>query len=149
METINPLLEIIRRLRGENGCAWDRKQTPTTMWKCLAEELYELEEAIVKDDGNNIVEELGDVLFQILFIMEIYAGAGRFSFDRVVNTVAEKMIRRHPHVYGDSRVTSEQGLNERRFRHLRKGFRPRQCARRYARAHAGPEGVQICSQSRI
>ncbi|MGD9823467.1 nucleoside triphosphate pyrophosphohydrolase [Desulfobacter sp.] len=112
METIVPLLEIIRRLRGENGCVWDRKQTPSTMWKCLAEELYELEEAIVKDDEDNIVEELGDVLFQILFIMEIYAGSGRFSFERVVNTVADKMIRRHPHVYGDSRITSEDGLNK-------------------------------------
>ncbi|HRF89507.1 MAG TPA: nucleoside triphosphate pyrophosphohydrolase [Desulfobacter postgatei] len=112
METIIPLLEIIRRLRGENGCAWDRKQTPSTMWKCLAEELYELEDAIVKDDEVNIVEELGDVLFQILFIMEIYADAGRFSFDRVVNAVAEKMIRRHPHVYGDSCITSEDGLNK-------------------------------------
>lgn len=112
METIIPLLEIIRRLRGENGCAWDRKQTPSTMWKCLAEELYELEDAIVKDDGDNIVEELGDVLFQVLFIMEIYADSGRFSFDRVINTVAEKMIRRHPHVYGDSRITSEDGLNK-------------------------------------
>nr|WP_319395927.1 nucleoside triphosphate pyrophosphohydrolase [uncultured Desulfobacter sp.] len=112
METIIPLLEIIRRLRGENGCSWDRKQTPATMWKCLAEELYELEEAIVKDDEDNIVEELGDVLFQVLFIMEIYADSGRFSFDRVVNTVAEKMIRRHPHVYGDAHITSEDGLNK-------------------------------------
>lgn len=111
METIAPLVEIIRRLRGENGCAWDRKQTPTTMWKCLAEELYELEEAIANDDEDNIVEELGDVLFQVLFIMEIYADSGRFPFDRVVNTVAEKMIRRHPHVYGDARITSEEGLN--------------------------------------
>ena len=112
METITPLLEIIRRLRGRNGCAWDRKQTPSTMWKCLAEELYELEEAIVKDDEDNIVEELGDVLFQILFIMEIYADAGRFSFDRVVKNVAEKMIRRHPHVYGESRISSEDELNK-------------------------------------
>nr|WP_321402895.1 nucleoside triphosphate pyrophosphohydrolase [uncultured Desulfobacter sp.] len=112
METIVPLLEIIRRLRGENGCAWDRKQTPATMWKCLAEELYELEEAIVKDDEDNIVEELGDVLFQILFIMEIYADSGRFPFDRVVNAVAEKMIRRHPHVYADSQIASEDALNK-------------------------------------
>ena len=112
METITPLLEIIRRLRGQNGCAWDRKQTPSTMWRCLAEELYELEEAIVKDDEDNIVEELGDVLFQVLFIMEIYADSGRFPFDRVVNAVAEKMIRRHPHVYADSRITSEDELNK-------------------------------------
>lgn len=112
METIIPLLEIIRRLRGEGGCAWDRKQTASTMWKCLAEELYELEEAIVKDNEDNIVEELGDVLFQVLFIMEIYAASGRFSFERVVDTVAEKMIRRHPHVYADNRITSEDGLNK-------------------------------------
>ncbi len=82
------------------------------MWKCLAEELYELEEAIVKDDPDNITEELGDVLFQVLFIMEIYADSGRIPFNRVVNTVAEKMIRRHPHVYGDSEITSEDGLNK-------------------------------------
>lgn len=112
METVIPLLEIIRRLRGDNGCAWDKKQTPSSMWKCLAEELYELEEAIVKDDENNIVEELGDVLFQVLFIMEIYADSGRFPFERVVKTVADKMIRRHPHVYGDAHITSEEGLNK-------------------------------------
>ena len=82
------------------------------MWKCLAEELYELEDAIVKDDEDNIVEELGDVLFQVLFIMEIYADAGRFPFDRVVRTVAEKMIRRHPHVYGNSRISSKDELDK-------------------------------------
>ena len=82
------------------------------MWKCLAEELYELEDAIVKDDEDNIVEELGDVLFQVLFIMEIYADAGRFSFDRVIRTVAEKMIRRHPHVYGNSRISSKDELDK-------------------------------------
>jgi len=82
------------------------------MWKCLAEELYELEDAIVKDDEHNIVEELGDVLFQVFFIMEIYADAGRFSFDRVIRTVAEKMIRRHPHVYGNSRISSKDELDK-------------------------------------
>ena len=81
------------------------------MWRCLAEEVYELEEAIVNDDPDNITEELGDVLFQVLFIMEIYAASGRIPIDRVINTVAEKMIRRHPHVYGDSEVTSDDGLN--------------------------------------
>ena len=111
MDTITPLLEIIRRLRGDNGCDWDKKQTPDTMWKCLAEELYELEEAIVKDDTPNIIEEMGDVLFQVLFIFEIFREEGRFEFDDVVGQVAEKMIRRHPHVYGDARIDSEDALN--------------------------------------
>ena len=111
METIVPLLEIIRRLRGENGCEWDRKQTPETMWKCLAEEVYELEEAIVNDDGDNIIEELGDVLFQVLFILEIYRESGQLSVSRVVDRVAEKMIRRHPHVYDSARIDSEAALH--------------------------------------
>ncbi len=83
METIVPLLEIIRRLRGKNGCAWDRKQTPLTMWKCLAEEMYELEEAIVNDDAENICEELGDVLFQLLFVLEIFTENNRFGHFQV------------------------------------------------------------------
>ncbi len=111
METIIPLVEIIRRLRGENGCEWDRKQTPQTMWKCLAEELYELEEAIVKDDTENTIEELGDVLFQVLFILEIFTENKRFTFSQVVDRVAEKMIRRHPHVYDTALIDSEDALN--------------------------------------
>lgn len=111
METVAPLLEIIRRLRGENGCDWDKKQTPETMWRCLAEEVYELEEAIVKEDTANILEELGDVLFQVLFVFEIYREQGKFEFSDVVERVAEKMIRRHPHVYGDAEIASEEALN--------------------------------------
>ncbi|WDP89602.1 MAG: nucleoside triphosphate pyrophosphohydrolase [Desulfobacter sp.] len=111
METIVPLLDIIRRLRGENGCKWDRQQTPLTMWKCLAEELYELEEAIVNDDTENTIEELGDVLFQVLFILEIFVETGRFQFSDVVDRVAEKMIRRHPHVYDTAKIDTEEALN--------------------------------------
>lgn len=111
METIVPLLEIIRRLRGKNGCAWDRKQTPLTLWKCMAEELYELEEAIVKDDTDNICEELGDVLFQILFLIEILTENNRFEFFHVIDGIAKKMIRRHPHVYDTAVVETEEELN--------------------------------------
>lgn len=111
MENIDPLLEIIRRLRGKNGCAWDQKQTPLTMWKCLAEELYELEEAIVNDDTDNICEELGDVLFQLLFILEIFNKNHRFEFSDVIHGVAEKMIRRHPHVYDTAIVNTDEELN--------------------------------------
>ncbi|MCP4720271.1 MAG: nucleoside triphosphate pyrophosphohydrolase [Desulfobacteraceae bacterium] len=111
METIVPLLEIIRRLRGKNGCAWDQKQTPLTMWKCVAEELYELEEAIVNDDTENICEELGDVLFQILFVLEIFTENNRFEFSHVIKGIAEKMIRRHPHVYDTAVVKTEEELH--------------------------------------
>ena len=111
METIVPLLDIIRRLRGKNGCAWDQKQTPLTLWKCMAEELYELEEAIVNDDTDNICEELGDVLFQILFLMEILIENNRFEFSHVIDGIAKKMIRRHPHVYDTAIVETEEELN--------------------------------------
>ena len=111
METIDRLFNIIQTLRSENGCAWDKKQTPETMWKCLAEEVYELEEAIVKQDLQNICEELGDVLFQLVFIMEIFQEKGDFTFSNVVGEVAKKMINRHPHVYGDALVSTKEELD--------------------------------------
>ncbi|MCP4020682.1 MAG: MazG family protein, partial [Desulfobacteraceae bacterium] len=110
METIASLFDIIKKLRGKNGCPWDQKQTGVTMFKCLAEELYELEEAIAKDDTSNICEELGDVLFQLAFILEIYREQGRFSFDDVTQNVCTKMIRRHPHVYENASIASEKEL---------------------------------------
>ncbi len=111
METIDRLFNIIQTLRSENGCAWDKKQTPETMWTCLAEEVYELEEAIVKQDLQNICEELGDVLFQLVFIMEIFQEKGDFTFSNVVGEVAKKMINRHPHVYGDASVSTKEELD--------------------------------------
>ena len=111
METIDRLFNIIQTLRSENGCAWDKKQTPETMWKCLAEEVYELEEAIAKQDLKNICEELGDVLFQLVFIMEIFQEQGDFIFSDIVGNVAKKMINRHPHVYGDASVSTKEELD--------------------------------------
>ena len=111
MEKIDTLFKIIQTLRGENGCAWDRVQTPETMWKCLAEELYELEEAIVKRDLLNTCEELGDVLFQFAFIMEIFNERGDFTFSDVVEQVAKKMIRRHPHVYEYASISTKEELD--------------------------------------
>lgn len=111
METVEALFNIIGRLRGEGGCDWDRKQTQTTMWKCLAEEMFELEEAIAKKDVDNICEELGDVLFQLLFIIHIFNEKGDFSFSDIIDQVAEKMIRRHPHVYGSASHDSPKDLD--------------------------------------
>ena len=111
-QTIDTLFNIIQTLRGENGCAWDREQTPETMWKCLAEEMYELEEAIVKQDLLNTSEELGDVLFQLVFILEIFNERGAFTFADVVEQVATKMIRRHPHVYEDVSISTKNELDK-------------------------------------
>jgi tetrapyrrole methylase family protein / MazG family protein len=112
LETLAPVWEVIQTLRGKNGCEWDRNQTPVTMWKCLAEEVFELQEALVNQDMDNTCEEMGDVLFQILFIMAIFHDTGQISLSRVVNTVVEKMIRRHPHVYGNATVKTRADLLE-------------------------------------
>ena len=111
METINTLFDIVRKLRSKNGCAWDKEQTPSTMWKCLAEEMYELEEAIAKNDLPNTCEELGDVLFQLVFILEIFNERKNFTFSDVIDQVAKKMIHRHPHVYGNSSVSTKEELD--------------------------------------
>ena len=111
METIDTLFSIIRTLRSEEGCAWDREQTCETMWKCLAEEVYELQEAITKQDLQNICEELGDVLFQLVFIIEIFQEKQAFTLSDVVEQVAKKMIRRHPHVYEDAKVKTQNELH--------------------------------------
>ncbi len=112
METIDDLFEIIRTLRSENGCVWDKKQTPETMWKCLVEESYELQDALAKNDLPNVCEELGDVLFQLLFMIEIFQENKNFTLSDIVGQVARKMVRRHPHVYEDTSALTEQELNE-------------------------------------
>jgi MazG family protein len=80
------------------------------MWKCLVEEVYELQQALADQDLDNTCEEMGDVLFQIVFIMEIFHDSGQIPMSRVMDMVAEKMIRRHPHVYGDAKVNTRAEL---------------------------------------
>lgn len=111
--SLTGLVEIIQTLRGENGCPWDRKQTPGTMWKCLVEEAYELLEAIEKDDAGDVCDEIGDVLFQLVFIAELYREKGAFDIFDAIQASAQKMIRRHPHVYADLILDSEEALLKR------------------------------------
>lgn len=111
-KSLTPLLEIIRTLRGKNGCPWDKKQTPETMWKCLAEEVYELLDAIETGEPSDICDEMGDVLFQLVFIGELYREKGYFDFSDVISKSAEKMIRRHPHVYKGLKITCENDLHK-------------------------------------
>jgi len=93
------LLEIISQLRGEAGCPWDREQTPTSLRPFLIEEAYEVLEAMDRGDPQELKEELGDLLFQILFHAQIAKENGQFDIDGVLQSSVEKMTRRHPHVF--------------------------------------------------
>lgn len=99
------LRDIIAVLRGPNGCPWDKKQTHESLKKYLIEESYEVLEAIDEEDDEHLAEELGDVLLQVLLHAQIGEEAGYFTMDDVISNLAEKMVRRHPHVFGD--VTAE------------------------------------------
>ena len=108
---INDLLNIMRILRAPDGCPWDRVQTHESIRQNFIEETYEAVEAIDKADYPLLREELGDVLMQVIFHAIIEEEAGRFSFDDVCDEVCQKLIVRHPHVFGDVSVdTPEQVL---------------------------------------
>ncbi|WP_214796668.1 MULTISPECIES: nucleoside triphosphate pyrophosphohydrolase [unclassified Exiguobacterium] len=98
------LKQIIATLRGPEGCPWDRKQTHESLRKYLLEEAYELIEAINAEDDDAIIEELGDVLLQVMLHAQIGADEGYFDIRDVIGAISEKMVRRHPHVFGDVTV---------------------------------------------
>jgi len=103
------LVEIMSRLRAPDGCPWDRQQTFDTLKTYLVEEAYEVLEAIESGTPEQLLEELGDLLFQIVFQCQLAAEAGWFDIDDVVATISRKIIRRHPHVFASARAdTPEQ-----------------------------------------
>lgn len=104
MEEFNELVDIVETLNGPEGCPWDRKQTFQSLRPHVLEEVHELLEAIDADDSEGMVEELGDVFFQMLFFGKIGEKTGRFSLKDIISNVSEKLVRRHPHVFGDIEV---------------------------------------------
>ncbi len=105
------LIKIMETLRGPQGCPWDKKQTRETLKPFLVEELYELLEALDEDDPEKVKEELGDLLFQIVFHCHLSGENGEFDMRDVVNNISDKMVRRHPHVFGSADLmTSEDVL---------------------------------------
>lgn len=110
--TYEQLKEIVAELRSDHGCPWDRAQTHESMIKNLREECEEVIGAIEKKDDENLCEELGDVLLQVLLHAQIATEEGRFSMTEVVDGLAKKLVRRHPHVFGDEApaATPEEGL---------------------------------------
>jgi nucleoside triphosphate diphosphatase len=94
-------VEIMHRLRAPGGCPWDREQTFDSITKYTVEETYEVLEAIENRDWAELPGELGDLLLQVLFYSEMAGEDGRFSIDNVLETLSDKLVRRHPHVFGD------------------------------------------------
>lgn len=107
---LSKLVEVIQRLRQPDGCPWDQRQTVESFRPYLVEELHELLEAIDLGDHEHIREELGDLLFQVIFLSNIYEEQGLFTLAEVLKTITAKMIRRHPHVFGAIRIGSTEEL---------------------------------------
>ncbi len=106
------LREVIAQLRGPNGCPWDKKQTHQSLRQYLLEEAYEFIEAVNAEDDDAMIEEIGDVLLQVMLHSQIGEDEGFFTIDDVISTLTEKMIRRHPHVFGEAVAdTAEQVMD--------------------------------------
>ena len=100
-ENFQRLVDIMARLRGPDGCPWDREQTIQTLRRYLIEEAYEVLDAMEREDWPHLAEELGDLQLQIVFQAQIAAEAGNFTIDDVLSAINEKLVRRHPHVFAD------------------------------------------------
>jgi MazG family protein len=101
---IDDLLQVMARLRAPDGCPWDREQDHMTLRFHAVEEVYELLDAIEAGDDHEMLEELGDLLLQVVFHSQLARERDVFDFDKVARNMVEKLIRRHPHVFGDVKV---------------------------------------------
>jgi XTP/dITP diphosphohydrolase/tetrapyrrole methylase family protein/MazG family protein len=113
MSAIHDLRKTIARLRAPGGCPWDQEQTHQTLTRCLIDECSELLDTIDREDMPHMREELGDVLIQVIFHAQLAEEAGHFDLEDVAREVNEKLIRRHPHVFGDGKLdTTDQVLTQ-------------------------------------
>jgi tetrapyrrole methylase family protein/MazG family protein len=101
---INDLLKVMARLRSPSGCPWDLEQTHMTLRRHAIEEVYELIDAIETGDDHEMAEELGDLLLQVVFHCQLAGERGAFDFEKICRLLADKLIRRHPHVFGKAKV---------------------------------------------
>ena len=110
MSSIDRLREIVARLRAPDGCPWDREQTHESLKPHLIEECYELIDAIDDRDDETMREELGDLLLQVVMHTQMASEEGRFDFDSVAGSIAEKLVRRHPHVFSDAKLSTSDAV---------------------------------------
>jgi tetrapyrrole methylase family protein / MazG family protein len=127
---LHSLLSILDRLLSPTGCPWDREQTLQSLRHTLVEEAYEVVEAIDLNRNSEMEEELGDLLFNIVFLCEIAKREGRFTLEDVIEHISNKLIRRHPHVFGEAKIkTSEELLKQwEAIKKLEKKDNPRESA---------------------
>ena len=98
------------KLRAPDGCPWDKEQTHTSILSCLVEETFEFLDAVERSDIPNMTEELGDLLLQVVFHSQMASESSQFNFDDVVHGISEKLVRRHPHVFGNTQVSTADGV---------------------------------------
>ena len=106
-------VKVVQELRSEKGCPWDKEQSPDSLTRYLHEETQEAIDAIKKGDYAHIKDELGDIIYVIVLITRIYDEENFFDINDVVKAVTEKMIRRHPHVFGDEKIETVSELRSR------------------------------------
>lgn len=107
---IDQVLDVMATLRSPTGCPWDREQDHRTLRYHAVEEVYELLDAVERGDDREMMEELGDLLLQVVFHCQLAKERKAFDFERVCRTLADKLIRRHPHVFGDIKVKTVDGV---------------------------------------
>jgi MazG family protein len=105
-------VDIVRKLRSENGCPWDRDQSPLSLKRYLLEETHELLEAIGTGDNQHVKEELGDLLYIIILMAQMHNEDDLFSIEDVIDAISAKMVRRHPHVFDDEKIGSTAELRK-------------------------------------
>jgi XTP/dITP diphosphohydrolase len=122
LSAINDLLRIMARLRAPGGCPWDREQNHRTLRRHAIEEVYELIDAIEAGDDHEMSEELGDLLLQVIFHCQMAKERGAFDFEKVCRLLADKLVRRHPHVFGKTKVkdVDEVWANWEKIKHAEK-----------------------------
>lgn len=120
---LEELIAVLEHLRAPGGCAWDRDQTHASLVQYLVEETYELVDAIEAGDDAELVEELGDVLYQVIFHADIAAEEGRFTLEDVAAHMTAKMVGRHPHVFGDAVADTPDAVTA-RWDELKKAEKP-------------------------
>lgn len=119
MSNFPSIVKIMERLRGEGGCEWDRAQSHASLRQYLLEEAYEVVDAISRKDAEQLREELGDLLLQILFHAQIAKENGEFDISGVIDSISEKMVRRHPHVFGGASADTPDAVS-RQWEHIKK-----------------------------
>ena len=109
---LDRFIEIVKELRSEGGCPWDKEQSPDSLRRYLKEETQESIEAITANNPQHIKEELGDILYIIVLLAQIYNERKLFNMGDILDSITEKMIRRHPHVFGEEKIETVAELRE-------------------------------------